>query len=63
MGAIDSARMKPTPAEKVRKRRSKEYERLEDALEKGLEGTFPASDPVEVIQPAPSPGDKESSSS
>jgi hypothetical protein len=29
-------------------------ERLEDALEEGLEETFPGSDPVNVTQPAPS---------
>ena len=30
-----------------------EQERLEAALEEGLEGTFPASDAVAVTQPAP----------
>jgi hypothetical protein len=30
-----------------------EHERLEAALEAGLEGTFPASDAVAVTQPAP----------
>jgi hypothetical protein len=30
-----------------------EKERLERALEEGLEGTFPASDPVAVTEPAP----------
>jgi hypothetical protein len=32
-------------------------EALEDALEEGLEETFPASDPVNVTQPAPSKAD------
>ena len=32
-------------------------ERLENALEEGLEETFPGSDPVSVTQPAPSKGD------
>jgi hypothetical protein len=32
-------------------------ERLEDALEEGLEETFPGSDPVNVTQPAPSKED------
>jgi hypothetical protein len=32
-------------------------EELEDALEEGLEETFPGSDPVSVIQPAPSKAD------
>ena len=34
-----------------------EKHRLEEALEEGLEETFPGSDPVSVIQPAPSKGD------
>ena len=36
---------------------SAEKRRLEQALEEGLEETFPASDPVNVIQPAPSKKD------
>ena len=35
-----------------------EKRRLDDALDEGLEETFPASDPVNVIQPAPSKGDR-----
>ena len=31
---------------------------LDEALEEGLEETFPASDPVNVTQPAPSKQDK-----
>jgi hypothetical protein len=34
-----------------------EKRRLEQALEEGLEETFPASDPVNVTQPAPSKKD------
>jgi hypothetical protein len=34
-----------------------EKRRLEEALEEGLEETFPGSDPVSVIQPAPSKDD------
>ena len=33
-------------------------ERLERSLEEGLEDTFPASDPINVTQPAPSVHDK-----
>ena len=33
-------------------------ERLDDALERGLEDTFPGSDPVSVTQPPSSPYDK-----
>ena len=36
-----------------------EKRRLDDALEEGLEETFPASDPVSVTQPAPSKGDRD----
>ena len=35
-----------------------ERRRLEAALEEGLEESFPASDPVNVIQPPRSPQDK-----
>ena len=36
---------------------SAEKRRLDDALEEGLEETFPGSDPVNVTQPAPSKAD------
>ena len=42
-----------TAAEKQAEKR-----RLDDALEEGLEETFPGSDPVNVTQPAPSKGDR-----
>jgi hypothetical protein len=35
-----------------------EKRRLDEALEEGLEETFPASDPVNVTQPPPSKGDR-----
>ena len=35
-----------------------EKRKLDEALEEGLEETFPASDPVNVTQPAPSKGDR-----
>ena len=34
-----------------------EKRRLDEALEEGLEETFPASDPVNVAQPPPSKAD------
>jgi hypothetical protein len=37
--------------------KSAEKRRLDDALEEGLEETFPASDPVNVTQPPPSKED------
>jgi hypothetical protein len=45
-----------------RGRRNAETDRkkmLDEALDSGLEDTFPASDPVAVTQPAPSACDKE----
>ena len=36
----------------------KEKQDLDDALEEGLEETFPGSDPVNVTQPAPSKADQ-----
>ncbi len=35
-----------------------EKRRLDEALEEGLEETFPASDPVNVTQPPPSKPDQ-----
>ena len=37
---------------------SAEKRRLDEALEEGLEETFPGSDPVSVTQPAPTTGDR-----
>ena len=37
--------------------KSTEKRRLEQALDEGLEETFPASDPVNVTQPPPTKGD------
>jgi hypothetical protein len=36
----------------------RQRDKLDDALERGLEETFPASDPVSVVQPPPSARDK-----
>jgi len=38
--------------------RDEKDKKLDEALERGLEETFPASDPVSVVQPSPSPRDK-----
>jgi hypothetical protein len=45
------SRTRPEGSEGAEKRR------LDEALEEGLEETFPGSDPVNVTQPAPSRGD------
>jgi len=71
MRDLNKAR-KPQPADSPRhtkdrrgKRRAPDHgpdvhygERLDNALERGLEDTFPASDPVSVVQPPPSARDK-----
>jgi len=46
----------PKPASKPQ--HSAEKRRLDDALEEGLEETFPGSDPVNVTQPPPSKADR-----
>jgi len=40
------------------KKADAEKRRLDEALDEGLEETFPASDPVSVTQPAPSKQDE-----
>lgn len=40
------------------KQEASEKRKLDEALEEGLEETFPGSDPVNVIQPPPSKGDR-----
>ena len=46
-------------SEKAKRQREEERKRrLEKSLEQGLEDTFPASDPINVTQPAPTPRDK-----
>ncbi len=47
---------KPDPEPKDAK--GAEKRRLDDALEEGLEETFPGSDPVNVTQPPPSKEDR-----
>ena len=45
------------PHDAPTKDEAREKQRLYDALEEGLEETFPGSDPVNVTQPPPSRGD------
>jgi hypothetical protein len=49
----DAARSDDSAAEREEKRK------LDDALEEGLEETFPGSDPVNLTQPAHSKADKD----
>ncbi len=41
-----------------RERDARQHKRLEEALERGLEETFPGSDPVAITQPPHSARDK-----
>lgn len=43
---------------KDRETKHEHKEKLDEALEQGLEDTFPASDPVNLTQPAPSKKDQ-----
>jgi len=56
----DGAGFEPDDKGRDGKRRlqDQQRERLDDALERGLEDTFPASDPVSVTQPPGSAYDK-----
>jgi hypothetical protein len=42
----------------VKELKAREKRQLDQALDEGLEETFPASDPVNVTQPPPSKGDR-----
>jgi hypothetical protein len=44
-------------ASEAAKKANDDKRKLDDALEEGLEETFPGSDPVSVTQPAPSKAD------
>jgi hypothetical protein len=52
--AMTGPRSKPASDKDVK---DAEKRRLEEALEEGLEETFPGSDPVSVTQPAPTKAD------
>jgi len=49
---------KETPDERRKREEAAWRQRLERSLEEGLENTFPASDPINVIQPPPTVEDK-----
>jgi hypothetical protein len=51
---MTGSRSDPKPAKHPK---DSEKRQLEQALDEGLEETFPGSDPVNVTQPAPSKGD------
>jgi hypothetical protein len=49
--------MMAKPGSKANEVKDAEKRQLDQALEEGLEETFPASDPVNVTQPPPSKAD------
>jgi hypothetical protein len=50
---MSGSRAKPKASDGAEKRR------LDEALEEGLEESFPASDPPSITQPPPTRGDRE----
>ena len=56
---IDDEREQKSRELRRREQEAKRRGKLDDALERGLEDTFPGSDPVSVTQPPPSARDKE----
>jgi hypothetical protein len=54
----DDARYEREAKDRRRQQDVIQREKLDDALERGLEETFPGSDPVSVTQPPHSPRDK-----
>jgi hypothetical protein len=46
-------------SDKRRERNEKHKQALDDSLDRGLEDTFPGSDPVAVTQPPPSAYDRD----
>ncbi len=54
----DFERDAKTQTDKRRDRNEKRKRALDDSLDRGLEDTFPGSDPVAVTQPPPSARDK-----
>lgn len=54
----DVAKDQRDPATKRRERQERRKEELDDCLDRGLEETFPASDPVAITQPPHSARDK-----
>ena len=49
----------PVGQETVKHETPGEKKRLDEALEQGLEDSFPASDPINVTQPPPSKEDRD----
>jgi hypothetical protein len=56
-GAMTSENTMSKSGSEPKDPKAAEKRRLDEALEEGLEETFPGSDPVNVTQPPPSKGD------
>jgi hypothetical protein len=56
--SMTGPRSDPRESKAPHDRKSREKRQLDQALEEGLEETFPASDPVNVTQPPPTKGDR-----
>jgi hypothetical protein len=56
--SMTGSRSVPKESREPHDRKSREKRRLDQALQEGLEETFPASDPVNVTQPPPTKGDR-----
>ena len=55
---MPTKKLRSTSGQTAQRRKDNEARHLDDLLDKGLEDTFPASDPVEITQPPPSRQDK-----
>jgi hypothetical protein len=58
MGMSKDTAVGATTDEKRAEPPEERRERLEKSLESGLEGSFPGSDPINIVQPAPSIHDR-----
>jgi hypothetical protein len=55
---MTGSRSDPQDVKDVKGLKAREKRQLDQALEEGLEETFPGSDPVNVTQPPPSKADR-----
>jgi hypothetical protein len=56
--AVSQADIDRKRRQEAREERNADRHRADKSLEEGLEDTFPASDPINVTQPAKSPEDR-----
>jgi hypothetical protein len=60
MGVSKESLVESATDEKRAETPAERRERIEKSLEAGLEDSFPASDPINIVQPAPSVEDRRS---